>query len=730
MSISIREFKTWAGQNQNAAVSVVDGALADASNQIGVGDRMFRRGTVNSVRSAAMKEFTRALSTRYGATIARQAISQAGLTSKSELTGRKISAVVESAKKLRADMLRPVARQDLGLGGTTIAKSQFKNLSRDDKEFLRKFLRGRAVAVELLGEIPLSMPDYQDFHIRATALVERLRSLTAGIIPANVPTEDFTAEVNALIKAINDKDVQMRDILAGQPLGEANVREYRDIWHAISVRAMESLRGSAGGNAAAAAAIGRAIEHLRTNPQVRREFDRHAQMSREIIKNLAPFIVQLVKGELRQANVRRFRVSTADMVGRLNSGFRQVLNERPWQTISKTFSTSVGRRPVEITSTIAPAAQLGHSQEAPRGPIAECYPQGVNGYMCHTADATHAVNLAVSKLTVADPGGAPKLAFCGVRHSVHNAWEIRNAGERAAANASRAEEAVMAAFLAKYSVLENPPELPPPGQDGVVTVDLDMTSVALLTPDTTRHAFAKGSSMDERAMLVGQTDAWGAVERTGVTFRFNGREIRVRPHIVTFNVGVNEGAVKMSGIAPNRAGGWDLSDRMNARAFETLTREVMAFANDKTKDGNMRATALALFNQCRNVLVLKGERKDSHDAYKVAARLAVLSYIIGKVPCFNCKSGKDRTGEMDVECKFLAALIARGEKIPEPGAKLTEEQKGLFRAIALQGGNFELQKHNVGVAGFMSGSVASISERLGGKAYHAFHRGGADRVAK
>jgi len=30
----------------------------------------------------------------------------------------------------------------------------------------------------------------------------------------------------------------------------------------------------------------------------------------------------------------------------------------------------------------------------------------------------------------------------------------------------------------------------------------------------------------------------------------------------------------------------------------------------------------------------------------------------------------------------------------------------------------------------MSGSVASIAERLGGKAYHAFHRGGADRIAK
>ena len=168
---------------------------------------------------------------------------------------------------------------------------------------------------------------------------------------------------------------------------------------------------------------------------------------------------------------------------------------------------------------------------------------------------------------------------------------------------------------------------------------------------------------------------------------------------------------------------------MNARAFEALTHEVMAFVNDKSKDGNLRAAALTLFNQCRNILVLKQERSDSHDAYKLAARLAVLSQLIGKIPCFNCKSGKDRTGEMDVECKFLAALIARGEKIPAPGAELTEEQKGLFRAVALQGGNFEVQKMNVGVAGFMSGSVKSIEERLGGKAYHTFHRGGANNIA-
>ncbi len=54
------------------------------------------------------------------------------------------------------------------------------------------------------------------------------------------------------------------------------------------------------------------------------------------------------------------------------------------------------------------------------------------------------------------------------------------------------------------------------------------------------------------------------------------------------------------------------------------------------------AAAFTLFNQCRNVLALKGERKDSHDAYKVAARLAVLSYLIGKAYHTFHRGGADR----------------------------------------------------------------------------------------
>ena len=81
MSISITNFKNWAAANRNTAVAVNGGALESASNQIGVIDLIFRRGTVDSVRSAVMKDFTRALSARYGVTIAKQAMSRAGQTS-------------------------------------------------------------------------------------------------------------------------------------------------------------------------------------------------------------------------------------------------------------------------------------------------------------------------------------------------------------------------------------------------------------------------------------------------------------------------------------------------------------------------------------------------------------------------------------------------------------------------------------------------------------------------
>ena len=295
-----------------------------------------------------------------------------------------------------------------------------------------------------------------------------------------------------------------------------------------------------------------------------------------------------------------------------------------------------------------------------------------------------------------------------------------NPQQRAAANVNRAKETVIAAFLADPANAQRV-------QNG--EINILMTSVSLLTPDSTRHTFQKGGVSDECQMLMEQKAAWDAVARDGVTFRHNGQDITIRPQIFTFNLGVNAGAVKYSGIAPDFAGGWTRSAEMNRAAHQALLPHVRAFVSDTSIPTAKREAVKTLFNQCATILSAGGERKDGHDAYKVAARYAVLTHLMGGTPCWNCKSGKDRTGQMDVECKFLAALIARGEDIPEPGAKLTKAQQGLFRAIAFEGGNFEMQKANTGFAGFKTGGVSSIPERLGGKEYRQFHKGGADFVA-
>ena len=91
MSIAISEFKNWASQRPNVAVATNGEALVSESSQVGFLARFFKTGAVGKLRSDVMKDFTRVLSSRYGVSIAKQAISKAGLTKKSALTGRTIA---------------------------------------------------------------------------------------------------------------------------------------------------------------------------------------------------------------------------------------------------------------------------------------------------------------------------------------------------------------------------------------------------------------------------------------------------------------------------------------------------------------------------------------------------------------------------------------------------------------------------------------------------------------
>ena len=735
MPLTITDYKNWARQDQATTVSLTrdsNGIMAE-KDRLGFLARTFG-GSLKTVRAAVIKDFTRALSARYGSSIAQQAVSIAGLTPTTKLKGWKITEAIQAAKTLRAQMLMSGGRApDIRLGDSDVPSEVTHFFLADKGNAVTKFLKQRATAVQLLGEMPLTEAEFADFHARVGELAARLvRLKTTGVVPEGVPAADFRRAEDSLVAALYDKDAQVRATLDGNPLAETNLDDYKNIWRDAAANAMVELSEEAqrAGKTQAKEAIDHAISNLYGDPDAIKRFnDSIAGFSHDASKKyVAPFVVNLIRRQLAQEGVRNFKVGTADVVRRIDAGFRKNLNERPWTTVDKSILSSVGSRPVSLRSVIAPAEQLGRENprdRSDRGLIASRYPARVHGYMCHCSTADHAVNLSVSSIAVGEPGGPQTVAFRGVRHGVHSAWSIRNDAERAAANARRAEEAVIAAFLAKF----DDTELPEPGNDGKTVVDLEMTSVSLLTPGTGRHLFKKGSSVDERRMLTDQTAAWEAVEHNGVEFRYKGRTIRVKPSILKFNFGVNEGAVNtLFKIAPDAAGGWDLSSRMNQTAFTALQARVDAFLRSDA-DLKKKSAVRTLLAQCRQALDARAERSDAHDAFKVAARIAVIANLMGEVPCWNCKSGKDRTGQMDVECKFLSTLIANGSPIPEPGAPLTKAQQGLLRSIALEGGNFEIQKMNTGIAGFKTGRVDSVAERLGGQEYREFHRGGSDHVS-
>ena len=171
MSLTISDYKNWAAENQRSTVALNDEStgLVKESSRIGRVKRMLSRGTVNEMRGAVMKDFTRAFSSRYGATIAQQAISAAGLTSKSELKGWKIARAISAAKNIRAQMLQPAEGQALRLGNTEVSANTIAGYLGDKNNAVTKFLKERAVAVQLL-EVGFGEPP-EDFRVGALGVV-------------------------------------------------------------------------------------------------------------------------------------------------------------------------------------------------------------------------------------------------------------------------------------------------------------------------------------------------------------------------------------------------------------------------------------------------------------------------------------------------------------------------------------------------------------------------------
>ena len=115
------------------------------------------------------------------------------------------------------------------------------------------------------------------------------------------------------------------------------------------------------------------------------------------------------------------------------------------------------------------------------------------------------------------------------------------------------------------------------------------------------------------------------------------------------------------------------------------------------------------------------------EPYKMVSRLAFLTHLMGESVAFNCKSGKDRTGQLDAEVKQLAADAHETGTIQQPDRPVNDDIKRRKTDFVLNTGNLEMQRLNTGLPGYKLKKVPPLAAQIQSQAWGQY-RGGSDFV--
>ena len=744
--------------------------IGNASDtNVGFLKRLFNTEASKKLNIAVANDFKTALSRAYSAKVADEAF--AAVIGKDGLKGAKLSSTLVArtltmAEQIVAKRLAPPQGPHMMLTMRLEGESatfSLAGMEDFDRQTMMNAKKTLTTLHDLLMDMPTDALGLQDFRTRILAAKADAQELIDNGLQDIEGTDKVIAALRKAISMVDGKIAEATEVCNGNPITYKALSEFAGKYIEGAMRAVSKIPNNGDAYGLTAATKAQLIQTMSkltcdggflktladsTNPgsalfanafpsqkvEIRKVIpqipngaslngtcpDPKAFLGKDFAKKVAGYCTAMVMKDL-EANLPAKDVSfeastfTQDMEKAIQREMGNILNEGNWDPIEKNVTFSLDGVSLKGKSVIVPASHMG-------GAMTEIYNDGgPKGYNCQSfGEPKHAVNLAQSKFEI-DVGGRTETVFSGIRHGVHAALDITTESEFKAANVSRAKETLIAAFTSDPSLVRKAladPSKPCPFM---------FNSVSLLTPDFARNLF--GSKYEnEKKMLRAQTEAYQGLNgqpidvdvptQGGGTVR-----VRIQPVITTFNYGVNWGGV---GGLSALFGGWGESKDMNARSL----RDLNAFANttladldgkiaqstDPAETGRLEGKARAirtLLGQINGIDQQKTYSSDGHEAYKMASRIAVLTHLLGGVPAWNCKSGKDRTGMMDVECKFLATLVALGKEIPKPGAPLTSEQRLLYRNLLLQSGNHEMQKYNTGVAGYKLEGVGSITERIG-----------------
>ncbi len=453
----------------------------------------------------------------------------------------------------------------------------------------------------------------------------------------------------------------------------------------------------------------------------------------------AKMMTTLLQERLKQAGMGD--ISGDEISDQLEHEHVQALsNQQTWDKIEKEVKLSINGETKNFTSTLTPHSKLtGKPEELEDG----------KGVCCH--DAKNEISSNVWQSELKDDRG--EVMFRQMRTGVNCAYEIEDDVKRKEVNEGRARQMLTLHVHSDPRVGEQIDD----GKDPIVIKNL---WVSHLTPD----GFRSGVE-DELKMSREQSDAMKSLAGVHTfTVMHNGepREIRVKYEPIMFSMGVNFGAVGLlSDLSLGRSGNWDTANReFNNDSMTQLlgdgflsgtdepggwvgeglknNRDLIAKSEKEIVDilrnlggnqpvpgsqqelrmqeleqttrdaraSNERIEVLA--RQVRQIWTSGEYKTQTEDPYKMSSRLGVLGYEIGCSITSNCKSNKDRNSYGDVHMKDLSIQMHEKGEIRGPNQPRSREEQLNLRTLSRQSGNSELQRYNVGGAGYKLEKVGMV----------------------
>ncbi|MBU0782856.1 MAG: hypothetical protein KJ798_04040 [Gammaproteobacteria bacterium] len=426
-------------------------------------------------------------------------------------------------------------------------------------------------------------------------------------------------------------------------------------------------------------------------------------------------LASIIHGKCHSLGVRTKDVSVEALDKQIFDRYVDTLQSRQWNTISLRHPMQFPEpgetaRTVNFITTMTPASGL---DSVLRRKYQE---DGINGICSYaTQEKRHAVNLWRTEFRAEQPAGTQtKHGFSAIRHGVHDAYGIEDPRQRATANDARVKEFIHASLidhLKRNKITLDDTEAGRP-------LSIDIVSVNLLTPIGKEKEMIK---QQQQAL----SRASGREIQVQVSDEGNSHTVHVKPRIIMFNVPVDHLSLAATG---NVMGIWRHADLINNDAIklligsveknktiggatgvriQTLNAELATITGNNTTDLSKRRTICEkitliehLTEQIRDIYISKLHHRVGNEPYKLPTRLLALANEIGATPAFNCKSGKDRTGQLNVEIRELyAQLIANGGTPRAVDAKREGLAKENYKILFMNGGDRDIQALNTGVTG-------------------------------